>query len=298
LHPGFLQQTGGEAELLDPAIIGALYKPRNSFANKGNFGHALLITGSYGKIGASVLSGRSCLKTGAGLVTILVPRCGYTILQTTLPEAMVLTDDDEKVHTALPAGEALDKYSVIGVGPGLGQDPRTIAFLGELLRQYRKPMVVDADALNILGSHPQLMELLPPYSILSPHPKEFERLFGTSPDDYARVDKAREMARRHQCIIILKGHYTFIALPDGKGYFNSTGNAGMAKGGSGDVLTGILTALLGQKAYPPTEAALLGVYLHGLAGDLAAAADSQESMLPTDLTDHLGKAFQIIQQRQ
>jgi ADP-dependent NAD(P)H-hydrate dehydratase / NAD(P)H-hydrate epimerase len=297
LHPGFLQKTNSEAELLDPAIIGAIYKPRNSFANKGNFGHALLISGSYGKIGASVLSGRSCLKTGAGLVTILVPGCGYNIIQTTLPEAMVLTDDDEKVHTTLPPDAALDKYSVVGVGPGLGQDPRTIAFLWELLRRYRKPMVVDADALNILGAHPGMMDLLPPYSILTPHPKEFERLFGSSADDYARLDKAREMARKHQCIIVLKGHYTFIAMPGGKSYFNSTGNAGMAKGGSGDVLTGILTALLGQ-SYSPGEAALLGVYLHGLAGDLAAAADSQESMLPTDLTNRLGNAFQIIQKRQ
>ena len=310
LHPGFLQKTNSEAELLDPAIIGAIYKPRNSFAHKGNFGHALLITGSYGKLGASVLSGRSCLKTGAGLVTILVPGCGYNIIQTTLPEAMVLTDDDGKVHTALPPAEggsgtsatggtdaALDKYSVVGVGPGMGQDPRTIAFLWELLRRYRKPMVVDADALNILGAHPEMMDLLPPYSILTPHPKEFERLFGPSPDDYARLDKTREMARKHQCIIVLKGHYTFIAMPGGKSYFNSTGNAGMAKGGSGDALTGILTALLGQ-SYSPGEAALLGVYLHGLAGDLAAAADSQESMLPTDLTNHLGNAFQIIQKRQ
>ncbi|HWB92469.1 MAG TPA: NAD(P)H-hydrate dehydratase [Puia sp.] len=301
LHPGFLQRTGSEAELLDSAIIGAIYKPRKSFSHKGNFGHALLVTGSYGKIGAAVLSGRSCLKTGAGLVTILVPGCGYAIIQSTLPEAMVLTDPDEKIHTVLPsadgAGGALDKYSVVGVGPGLGTDERTVAFLQELLKQYRKSLVVDADALNILSAHTELMALLPPYSILTPHPKEFERLFGPSPDDYARLDKAREMAKLHQCIIVLKGHYTYIAMPGGKSYFNSTGNAGMAKGGSGDVLTGILTALLGQ-TYSPGEAALLGVYLHGLAGDLAAAADSQESMLPTDLTDHLGKAFQIIQKTQ
>lgn len=323
LHPGFLQRTNSDAELLDTGIIGEIYKPRKSFAHKGNFGHALLITGAYGKIGAAVLSGRSCLRAGAGLVTILVPRCGYDIIQTTLPEAMVLTDEDEKMHTELPPAEgggtssagissgaggvsrvaaartdaALDKYSVVGVGPGLGQHPQTVAFLWELLRRYRKPMVVDADALNILGANPDMLGLLPPYSILTPHPKEFERLFGPSADDYARLDKAREMARRYQCIIVLKGHYTYIAMPGGKSYFNSTGNAGMAKGGSGDVLTGILTALLGQH-YSPGEAALLGVYLHGLAGDLAAAAGSQESMLPTDLTDHLGNAFQIIQKSQ
>lgn len=318
LHPGFFQRTNSDAELLDMGIIRAIYKPRNSFAHKGNFGHALLVTGAYGKIGASVLSGRSCLKTGAGLVTILVPRCGYTIIQTTLPEAMVLTDEDEKIHTVLPPPDSrsssaenggsslaadghtdavLDKYSVVGVGPGLGQDPRTAAFLWELLRRYRKPMVIDADALNILGANPDMMDLLPPYSILTPHPKEFERLFGASVDDFARLDKAREMARLHQCIIVLKGHYTFVAMPGGKSYFNSTGNAGMAKGGSGDVLTGMLTALLGQ-SYSPGEAALLGVYLHGLAGDLAAAADSQESMLPTDLTEQLGNAFQLIEKSQ
>ena len=303
LHPGFLQRTSSESELLEPAIIGAIYKPRRSFSHKGNFGHALLITGSYGKIGAAVLSGRSCLKTGAGLVTILVPACGYAIIQSTLPEAMVLTDPDEKIHTALPSNgnsgghNPLDKYSVVGVGPGLGTNARTAAFLRELLQQYHKPMVIDADALNILSAHPELMSRVPPYSILTPHPREFERLFGPSSDDYARLDKAREMARLHQCIIVLKGHYTYIAMPGGKSYFNSTGNAGMAKGGSGDVLTGILTALLGQ-AYSPGEAALLGVYLHGLAGDLAAAGDSQESMLPGDLTDHLGNAFQIIQRSQ
>jgi len=305
LHPGFLQRINSDAEMLDRDIIGAIFKPRKSFAHKGNFGHDLLITGSYGKIGAAVLSGRACLKTGAGLVTILIPRCGYTILQSTLPEAMILTDPDERIHTALPADSvsadpagkatALDKYSVVGVGPGLGTDQRTVAFLRELLQAYRKPMVVDADALNILSAHPDLMARLPPYSILTPHPKEFERLFGPSKDDYARLEKAREMARTHQCIIVLKGHYTYIAMPGGKSYFNSTGNAGMAKGGSGDVLTGILTALLGQ-AYSPGEAALLGVYLHGLAGDLAASADSQESMLPTDLTDQLGKAFRLIAQ--
>jgi NAD(P)H-hydrate epimerase len=157
-------------------------------------------------------------------------------------------------------------------------------------------MVLDADALNILSTHPELWESVPPYSILTPHPKEFHRLFGPSPDDFARLEKAREMARLHQCIIVLKGHYTYIAMPGGKGYFNSTGNAGMAKGGSGDVLTGILTALLSQ-GYSPGEAALLGVYLHGLAGDCAAASWSQESMLPSDLTEHLGAAFRLIAKR-
>lgn len=296
LDPAFLPTVRSEASLLDPSIIRDIYKPRQHFAHKGNFGHALLMTGSYGKIGAAVLAGRACLRTGAGLLTVAVPGCGYTILQSSLPEAMVLTDPDEKIHTMLPAG-GVDRYSVIGVGPGLGTEERTVACLRDLLRQYRKPMVIDADALNILAAHPDLLELLPPYSVLTPHPKEFERLFGPSPDDYARLDKAREEARKRQCIIVLKGHYTFVAMPGGKSYFNPTGNAGMAKGGSGDALTGILTALLGQ-AYSPGEAALLGVYLHGLAGDFAAGAWSQESMLPGDLIECLGNAFQFIQKSQ
>lgn len=295
LHPDYLRQVPGESELLDPDIIHAIYKPRKNFAHKGSFGHALLVAGSYGKMGAAVLAARACLRTGAGLLTCQVPGCGYAILQTTLPEAMIEVDPDERLHTAIST--PLDKYSVIGIGPGIGTDDRTASLLGDLLRQYRKPMVIDADALNILSTHPDLLSSLPPYSILTPHPKEFERLFGAVPDDYARLQKAREAAKQHQCIIVLKGHYTFIAMPGGKSYFNSTGNAGMAKGGSGDVLTGILTALLSQ-SYSPGEAALLGVYLHGLAGDCAAAALSQESMLPSDLTDRLGEAFRIIQKSQ
>ncbi|HEY4108116.1 NAD(P)H-hydrate dehydratase [Puia sp.] len=295
LHPGFLAQAAGEAELLDTGIIEAIYKPRKSFAHKGNFGHALLVAGSYGKMGAAVLAAKACLRAGSGLLTCSIPGCGYVILQTAVPEAMLVMDPDERIHTAVPPD--LDKYSVIGIGPGLGQEERTVAFFRDLLRQSKKPMVVDADALNILAAHPDLHSMLPPYSILTPHPKEFERLFGAAADDYARFDRAREQARRLGVIIVLKGHYTFIAMPGGKSYFNSTGNAGMAKGGSGDVLTGILTALLGQ-SYSPGEAALLGVYLHGLAGDLAADTHSQESMLPSDLADHLGKAFQRISKRQ
>ena len=288
LHPGYLRQVTGELELVDPTIIHSIFRPRKDFAHKGNFGHALLIAGSYGKIGAAVLASGACLRSGAGLLTTHVPACGYAILQTALPEAMVLTDEDENVNTGFP-GE-LKGYSVVGIGPGIGMDPRTRHLLQDILQRYRKPLVLDADALNILSSDPSLFSLLPPYSILTPHPKEFERLFGASANDFERLRLAADRAKEHQCVIILKGHYTFIAMPGGKGYFNSTGNAGMAKGGSGDVLTGMLTALLSQ-GYSPGEAAILGVYLHGLAGDLAAASLSRESMLPSDLTDHLGKAF-------
>ncbi|MBS1663987.1 MAG: NAD(P)H-hydrate dehydratase [Bacteroidetes bacterium] len=295
LHPDYLRHLSGESELLDAEIIGAIFRPRQQFAHKGNFGHALLVAGSFGKLGAAVLAARACLRAGAGLLTCQVPGCGYTILQTALPEAMLQVDPDERLHTS-PPGE-LDKYSVIGIGPGIGTDSRTVAFLKDLLSRYRKPMVADADALNILAAHPELLGMLPPYSIITPHPKEFERLFGPSPDDFLRLEKAREKARQHQLIIVLKGHYSFVAMPGGKSYFNSTGNAGMAKGGSGDVLTGILTALLSQ-GYSPGETALLGIYLHVLAGDCGAVYWSQEAMLPSDLTDQLGNAFQIIRKRQ
>jgi len=211
--------------------------------------------------------------------------------QATLPEAMVLTDADDQIHTAF-AGDP-GHYSVVGIGPGIGTEGRTVEFLRDLLPHCKKPMVLDADALNILSTSADLWELVPPYSILTPHPKEFERLFGPSCDDYARLDLAREQARERQCIVVLKGHYTYIAMPGGKAYFNSTGNAGMAKGGSGDVLTGILTSMLSQ-GYSPGEAALFGVYIHGLAGDLAAENWSEQSMLASDLTDCLGKAFDRI----
>jgi NAD(P)H-hydrate epimerase len=291
LHSDFLQQINGAAEMTDGPVIRSIFKPRKSFAHKGNFGHSLMIAGSYGKMGAVVLAAKACLRGGAGLLTCHVPVCGYTIMQTAIPEAMILTDADEKTNTGFP-GE-LENYSTIGIGPGLGQDARTGWLLNDLLQRYKKPVVLDADGLNILASNPSLWSSLPPYSILTPHPKEFERLFGKAQDDFERIRLAGEQAREKQCVIVLKGHYSFIAMPGGKGYFNSTGNAGMAKGGSGDVLTGILTAMLSQ-GYSPGEAALLGVYIHGLAGDLAAQSYSQESMLPSDLVEHLGAAFQHI----
>jgi ADP-dependent NAD(P)H-hydrate dehydratase / NAD(P)H-hydrate epimerase len=291
LDPGFLEQISREAELLDEHIIRAIYKPRPAYAHKGNFGHALLVAGSYGKMGAAVLGARACLRSGAGLLSVHIPGCGYPILQTAIPEAMVLVDADERIHTAFE-GE-LSGYSAVGVGPGIGTEGRTVEFLRDLLGRSTKPMVLDADALNIISSSAGLWAMVPAYSIVTPHPKEFERLFGPSGDDFARVEKAREEAKARQCIIVLKGHYTYIAMPGGKGYFNSTGNPGMAKGGSGDVLTGILTAMLSQ-GYSPGEAALLGVYLHGLAGDLAASTWSQESMLASDLVEQLGSAFEAL----
>jgi NAD(P)H-hydrate epimerase len=274
-------------ELIDDLLINSIYKPRNRFAHKGDFGHALVIAGSYGKIGAAVLSSKSCLRTGAGLLTCFVPKCGYEIIQTALPEGMVMTDINSSMITKID--EDVSKYDAIGIGPGLGTASETRTAVKELLSIYKKPMVIDADALNGLSMEKNL-PTLPPGSILTPHPKEFERLFGECKNDFERIDKAIENAMRLNCTIVLKGHHTFIATAGGKGYFNSTGNAGMATAGSGDVLTGMITALLAQD-YSSEQAAILGVYLHGCAGDIAAKEISQEAMIAGDIIDNIGNAF-------
>lgn len=288
LHPGFLQEGSSNHQLITKEFIEKIFQPRKRFAHKGTYGHALLIGGSYGKIGAIVLAVSACLRSGAGLVTAYIPRCGYGILQASVPEAMAITDADESMITKIPEG--LENYSVIGVGPGMGTNKQTREMIFELLKSYSKPMVIDADGLNSLASDTQYLRALPPYSIITPHPKEFDRLFGYCENDFDRIAKAEEKAKVFKIIIVLKGHYTFIAHPDGPSYFNSTGNAGMAKGGSGDVLTGIITSLCAQ-GYSTQHAAIMGVYLHGLSGDLAAKTVSKESMLARDIVSFLSHAF-------
>ncbi len=292
LHNGFIQQLHNRFELLDDTIIHSVYKPRNAFAHKGHFGHALLVAGSYGKMGAAVLSAKACLRSGVGLLSCHIPACGYEILQTTVPEAMVFTDFNSSFMTKVE--EDLTHYETIGIGPGIGMAAETRMMLREFFDVYRHPVVLDADALNCMAMQKDLLKMLPAGSVLTPHPKEFERLFGPSANDFDRVFLALQKAKELNCLIILKGHHSFIATSDGRGFFNSTGNAGMATAGSGDVLTGILTGLLAQ-GYSSVEAAILGVYLHGLAGDLAARSSSMESMLAGDIVEHLGKAFRFIE---
>lgn len=292
LDKTFLQSVEQTYTFVDLPLIKSMYKPRKSFAHKGTYGHTLLIAGSHGKMGAAVMAATSCLRTGAGLLTVFTPASGNIILQTSLPEAMVLTDVNHNILTTLP--DETDKYATIAIGPGIGTASETGSVMAALLQQYRHPVVVDADGLNILAAHPNLLSRLPVGSVLTPHPKEFERLFGKSLHDFDRLQLALEQAKALRCTIVLKGHHTFIALPDGQGYFNSTGNAGMAKGGSGDVLTGMIAGLISQ-GYSPQQAAIMGVYLHGLAGDLAARQYGMESMLPTDLIAHIGRAFMAIQ---
>jgi NAD(P)H-hydrate epimerase len=265
------------------------HKPRARFSHKGTFGHALLLAGSEGKMGAAMLATKALLRSGVGLLTVQVPSCGRDLIQLSAPSAMVMPDASEKDLSTVPDTTA---FSAIGIGPGIGRNPETQEVLRALLQQ-NKPMVLDADALNILAENPEMLKLLPENSILTPHPKEFSRISGFQGTDYARLQAARDFASKWKVYLILKGAYTLICSPDGSAWFNSTGNPGMAKGGSGDVLTGIITGLLAQ-SYSPEAAARLGVYLHGLAGDKAAARLGMQAMLPDDLIDSISEAWQVL----
>ena len=288
LHPDFINSAFSKYELIDDSLIRSIYKPRNRFGHKGNFGHALIVAGSYGKIGAAVLAAKACLRSGVGLLSCHIPKCGYDILQTAVPEAMVMTDFNSSFTTSID--EDLSKYKSIGIGPGIGAATETKTMLREIVENYKAPVVLDADALNSIASQKEMFKLIPAGSILTPPPKEFERLFGKTPNEFGRIELALQKAKELNIIIVLKGHHTLVATPGDRGFFNSTGNAGMATGGSGDVLTGILTGLLAQ-GYSCTDTAILGVYIHGLAGDMAAEEKSMEAMTAGDITEHLPDAF-------
>ena len=290
LLDGYLQTINPSYIFIGAALAKQLLRPRKKFAHKGNFGHALLVAGSYGKIGAALLAARAILYAGAGLLTVHIPGCGYPILQTGLPEAMVDTDKNEFFNTALE--KDISKFGAIGIGPGLGMQTETKGLLKQLLRDTSHSLIIDADALNLISNDSELLSAIPPESILTPHFKEFERLAGAVSNDFERLELAKKFALRHQCIIILKGHFTCIVTAE-KLYVNSTGNAGMAKGGSGDVLTGVVTGLFAQ-GYTSVEAAILGVFLHGKAADLALTESSYESMMATDIIDHLPAAFRTL----
>ncbi len=287
LHPEFIKHVPVENFYLLKQDVVPLLKKRGKFSHKGTFGHALIIAGSYGKMGAAILAARACLRSGVGLLHVHIPKVGYQILQTALPEAMLSIDRYENYFSEIPD---LELFNAIGIGPGLGKEHQSQMAMKLLIQNYRKPMVIDADALNILSENKTWLSFLVPNSILTPHPKEFERLAGKWKDDFEKIEKQRAFAIRFRVIVVLKGANTSICLPDGHCYFNSTGNPGMATAGSGDVLTGIITALLAQ-SYAPEHAALLGVYLHGLAGDLATKKNGEEALLAGDIIQLLGKAF-------
>ncbi|MGZ5246529.1 MAG: NAD(P)H-hydrate dehydratase, partial [Flavitalea sp.] len=291
LHKGFESKVHTNYTLVSKELIRSIYRPRSPFAHKGNFGHALLLAGSFGKVGAAVLSAKACMRAGAGLTTAVIPGCGYNVLQSVCPEAMVITDPDFHKLTTVPEG--LDKYQVVGMGPGIGTAEKTEAIVVEMLKSFRGKMVIDADALNIISANSNQLKSSTAKIIITPHPKEFSRLFGESVNDFERIKLCKAAAAEYGIVIILKGKYSMIATPGGMLYFNPTGNSGMAKGGSGDALTGIVTALMAQ-GYEPEFSAILGCYLHGLAGDLAADKHGQEAMLATDLIEEIGHAFQHI----
>lgn len=274
------------------SYIASLFRQRNKFSHKGTHGHALIAAGSYGKMGAAVLSVQGALHSGAGLVTAYVPEAGYDIIQTTCPEAMALTFCHAK-HLGPFVGD-LSVYSAIGIGPGLGTSESAAQLVELVLNAGRQPLVLDADALNIMATHAHTVYPLNRQTVLTPHPGEFRRLAGNWADDMERLQKQISFARNYGVVVVLKGAHTSVAMPDGRVFFNSTGNPGMAKGGSGDVLTGVVTALLAQ-GYSAENAAVMGVYLHGKAGDCAVAYLSQTGMSATDIIHYLPETFQAFE---
>lgn len=264
-----------------------MLKPRAKFSHKGTYGHCLLVSGSYGKMGAAVLASKSLLRSGAGLLTLCIPKCGYDIMQSTVPEAMTLVHGNDFIDI-----QQLDlkNYAAIGIGPGMSTEVSVQKSVKYLLETSKKPLVLDADALNIVSTHKDLVTLIPDHSILTPHPKEFERLTHYVPNSFDRLESQKEFSRKHNLIVVLKGAHTSVTTPSGEVYFNSTGNNGLAKGGSGDMLTGLITGFLAQ-GYTPLEAALMGVYIHGDAADIAKAEIGEMAMIPSDVIDCLPKAF-------
>lgn len=277
-------------QLVDIYSVTPLVKTRSRFSHKGSYGHSLIISGSKGMIGAAALASASCIKSGAGLVTAHVPRIGNSILQQSVPEVMVDEDEDEHHFTSI---NSTSKFSAIAIGPGLGQSTAAVDGFIKLLNEVKSPLIIDADGLNILANNPKLLDLVPALTIITPHPGEFDRLFGICHSGFQRLSRAIEKAARYGIVIVLKGAYTQIICPDGTIYFNSTGNPGMATGGSGDVLTGIITSLRGQ-GYDHVSSSVLGVFIHGLAGDLAAKRKGLNAIVASDIINYLSDAFQLI----
>ncbi len=288
LHPGFLKETSARFELLTNKYALALLKPRPPYSHKGDYGHALLIAGSAGKMGAAVMAARGSIRSGVGLLTCYLPDDQNFIMQVAVPEAMTIPTLSNT--TLSDSISSLLSYEAVAIGPGFGTGPQQENLLKELFSSYRKPIVIDADGLTIIARDKSLLKKIPPGSILTPHPGEFKRLFGETSDDFSRVELAISMAAAFNVVVVLKGHHTLIATPQAPFFFNTTGNSGMAKGGSGDVLTGVILGLLAQ-GYSSAEAAAIGVFLHGKAGDIAAEKSTSFGMTTSDLIDCLGLAW-------
>ena len=292
LSPEYIQKTEAQYYVLEENDIRSRLLHREDFAHKGNMGNALIVAGSYGMAGAAVLATRACLRSGVGKVTAITPRKNYDIMQIAVPEAVLQMDHEE---TAFTEAVDTDGFDALGIGPGLGRQETTAIAMIAQIRRAQCPIVTDADALNILASHRAWMQQLPKGIIMTPHPKELDRLTGSPANaDYERLHRTCELAKSLQAYIILKGHNSALCLPNGNVFFNPTGNSGMATAGSGDVLTGIITALL-ARGYHQQNACMVGIYLHGLAGDLAAKELGKESLVASDIIDHLPQAFQYLE---
>jgi ADP-dependent NAD(P)H-hydrate dehydratase / NAD(P)H-hydrate epimerase len=293
LSPEFIDNVQPAAVLLDDDIIGNLLKRRSKFSHKGNFGHALLIAGGKLKPGAAVLSSIACLRAGAGLLTLhSVESVGQALINQ-FPEAMLSIDSNAVIISHFPD---LSPYNSIGIGPGIGMENATAQTFKLLIQNSSSPLLIDADALNILSENKTWLAFLPAGSILTPHPKEFDRLFGNSDNTFERIQKQISFSKKLGVFIILKGAHTIIACPDGAIYFNNTGNPGMSTAGSGDVLTGIILGLLAQN-YSSHDAAVIGVYIHGLAGDYALKVQSEETMVASDIILGLAQSFKFLHEK-
>ncbi len=290
LAEDFIETEPTNTFIIGREIVKRILQKRHKFSHKGDFGHALIIAGDSTKMGAGLLSSKACIKSGAGLVTLHHPKNQGFAVNAHMPEVMLSADESELAFTTLPS---LDAFNCIAVGPGLGQLKETQKALKLLIQQADVPIVFDADALNILSNNKTWLAFLRPHSIFTPHVKEFERVAGKSVNSFERLNKAIEFSHKYNVVLVLKGAYTWIVTPSGQVYFNSTGNSGMATGGSGDVLTGIIASLLAQK-YSSVNACILGVYLHGLAGDIAAESTGLESLIASDIINNLGKAFKSL----
>lgn len=277
----FVRSLNSPYQYVEEKDIGKLIKPRHKFSNKGTYGHALIIAGQAKTMGAALLCASACAHAGAGLTTACVPESGLTALNAYLPEIMAIIRQGDDMPDI-----SWDKFNSMGIGPGLGNDENSLALLTYIFTNYHNPVVIDADALNVLAGHKELWALVPEGSVLTPHMKEFDRLFGEHGNWWARLQTAIAKAKAHKICIVLKNDYTITATPDGKAYFNSTSNAAMASGGMGDVLTGIITALLAQK-YSSVEACIIGNYIHGKAGDELALPNRMNVVLPGRLAEQL-----------
>ncbi|MBI9066209.1 MAG: NAD(P)H-hydrate dehydratase [Salinivirgaceae bacterium] len=292
LHQDFIDDAETEWNFLQKDVLSSALHSRKKFAHKGNFGHAFLIAGSYQMMGAAVLASKACMRSGVGLLTTHVPQSGYEIMQTAVPEAMLCIDETELIYCDT---NKLQKYSSIGIGPGIGKKKSMQHAFLRVLENTQKSMVVDADALNILSENKEWIAMLPDNSILTPHPGEFDRLTKKHHSAYERLLTQQQFSKEHNIIVVLKGAYTSVSNADGKVWFNSTGNPGMATAGSGDVLTGIILSLLAQ-GYMAIDSAKLGVFIHGLAGDYAEKEKGQEALIASDIINNLGVAFKELKE--